>query len=136
MQHSTCCLSGQRAALPAKVAAGSTCKGMQAHATCLGSQSPAMSQHIKQDGLAAMQYARCCTERYDVQGGSGYAVCRLMRKEKGIAVLVPDEAPPLDRHGKPAWPPGWSTDRKVLHERDIFELCGIPYKPPHLRNAP
>ena len=67
MQHMTCCLSGQRAALLAIVAAGSTCKGMQAHATCLGSQSPATSQHIQQDGLAAVQYARCCTERYDVQ---------------------------------------------------------------------
>ena len=51
-------------------------------------------------------------------------------------MLVPDEAPPLDRNGKPGYPPGWSATRPVLHERDIFELCGIPYKPPHLRNAP
>ena len=59
-----------------------------------------------------------------------------MRKEQGNAVLVPDEAPPLDRAGKPSWPEGWAPSRKVLHESDIFELCGIPYKPPHLRNAP
>ena len=62
--------------------------------------------------------------------------CRLMRKEQGKAVLVPDEAPPLDRDGKPVYPPGWAATRPVRHERDIFELCGIPYKPPHLRNAP
>ncbi|CAK0786589.1 hypothetical protein CVIRNUC_009803 [Coccomyxa viridis] len=61
---------------------------------------------------------------------------RLMRKEQGKAVLVPDEAPPLDRDGKPVYPPGWAGTRPVRHECDIFELCGIPYKPPHLRNAP
>ena len=62
---------------------------------------------------------------------------RLMRKdEKGKAVLVPDEAPPVDRTGRPYWPPGWSRDRRVTHESHLFELCGIPYKPPHLRNAP
>ena len=62
---------------------------------------------------------------------------RLMRKdEKGKAVLVPDEAPPVDRTGRPYWPPGWSRDRRVTHESHLFELCGIPYKLPHLRNAP
>ncbi len=60
----------------------------------------------------------------------------MRRDEKGKAVLVPDEAPPVDRTGKPYWPPGWSRERRVTHESHIFELCGIPYMPPHLRNAP
>jgi hypothetical protein len=64
-------------------------------------------------------------------------LCRLMRKdERGRAVLVPEEAAPLDRFGKPYWPEGWGPERRVRHESDIFELLGIKYWPPHLRNAP
>ena len=84
--------------------------------------------HVLQPGLCAMYY---------VPSAEWLSLmCRLMRKEQVKAVLVPDEAPPLDRDGKPVYPLGWAATRPVRHERDIFELCGIPYKPPHLRNAP
>lgn len=50
--------------------------------------------------------------------------------------MVPEEGPPLNGDGDPEWPPGWSDDRKLQHESDVFELMGLPYHPPHERNCP
>ena len=50
--------------------------------------------------------------------------------------MVPDEAPPRHAGGKPHWPPGWAPGRRVEHERDIFELLGLPYREPHKRDMP
>lgn len=61
---------------------------------------------------------------------------RIMRKDGKSAIVVPDEGPPLDRDGTPRWPPGWGPVRTVETEQDIFELLGVPYRPPHERNAP
>ena len=61
---------------------------------------------------------------------------RIMRKDGNSAIVVPDEGPPLDRDGTPRWPPGWESGRTVETEQDIFELLGVPYRPPHERNAP
>lgn len=51
---------------------------------------------------------------------------------------VPDEAPPLDRHGREFWPPGWEERpvKEVTCEQDIFELIGLPYREPCHRNYP
>lgn len=60
----------------------------------------------------------------------------MFRKMDGESIMVPDEAPPLDRDGREHWPPGWRPGRQVETEADLFELLGIPYREPHERNAP
>lgn len=49
--------------------------------------------------------------------------------------LVPDEGPPLNRNKERSWPAGWNQQRRVSGERDIFELLGVPYRPPSERNC-
>ncbi|KAL4439228.1 hypothetical protein ABPG77_004130 [Micractinium sp. CCAP 211/92] len=61
---------------------------------------------------------------------------RLMRKVGGESLIVPEQAPPLDRSGQEHWPPGWGPTRHVHTEADLFELLGIPFRDPHERNAP
>ncbi|KAL4428436.1 hypothetical protein ABPG75_002525 [Micractinium tetrahymenae] len=61
---------------------------------------------------------------------------RLLRKVGSESLIVPDEAPPLDRAGQERWPPGWGPGRRVETEADLFELLAIPYRQPHERNAP
>ena len=66
----------------------------------------------------------------------GLVLCRLVRVEGREAFFVPQEKPPLNRAHQEYWPPGWHLGRPVETERDIFELLGLPYRPPHERQAP
>ncbi|KAL3160377.1 hypothetical protein ABBQ32_010704 [Trebouxia sp. C0010 RCD-2024] len=61
---------------------------------------------------------------------------RLMRREGQQSCIVPEDGPPLDRSGKPGWPPGWDEKRVVKDEGDIMELLGVPRREPHERNCP
>lgn len=59
-----------------------------------------------------------------------------MRLKEGMWHIVPDEAPPLDREQKEFWPPGWSAERRIQSEADVFELLEVPYREPWERNCP
>ncbi|KAL6778106.1 hypothetical protein ACKKBG_A16945 [Auxenochlorella protothecoides x Auxenochlorella symbiontica] len=61
---------------------------------------------------------------------------RLLRKIDGKARLVPDEAPPIVKGGREAWPVGWHAGRRILRQEDVFELLGVPYREPADRNCP
>ena len=45
-----------------------------------------------------------------------------MREINGRGVLVPDEAPPLDRDQRECWPPGWGPGRLVRSEYYIYYI--------------
>jgi DNA polymerase/3'-5' exonuclease PolX len=49
--------------------------------------------------------------------------------------LVPQEGPPKRKDGSESWPPGWSEDRRVRSEKDVFDLLEMPYRPPEDREA-
>ena len=63
---------------------------------------------------------------------------------------MPADAPPLRRRlqaapdggGKPVavveewWPPGWSAERPVLTQSDVYELLGLEYREPWQRDCP
>jgi len=55
--------------------------------------------------------------------------------QQGDSYAVPQEKPPKLRGGGVGWPPGWSAERKVEKEEDVFELLGTPYRPPSDRNC-
>lgn len=79
---------------------------------------------------------------------------RLYRVIDGAMKQVPEEAPPLDRHGEPYWPPGWGPGsgdgrggedggsgggnkwRGVRTQRDVFEVLRLPYREPYQRDLP
>jgi hypothetical protein len=69
---------------------------------------------------------------------SSHALLRPNPKaEDPPALLVPDEAPPLDRNGNEAWPPGWEDREKVVKtEEDLYGLLGLPCWPPTERDCP
>ncbi|KAG7674938.1 hypothetical protein Ndes2437B_g00115 [Nannochloris sp. 'desiccata'] len=55
--------------------------------------------------------------------------------QQGDSYVVPQEKPPKLRDGSVGWPPGWSAERKVEKEEDVFQLLGTPYRPPSDRNC-
>lgn len=59
----------------------------------------------------------------------------LLIKTDQQSYLVPDEHAPRRKNGRVAWPDGWHPGRKVCLEKDVFELLGVPYHPPHERNC-
>lgn len=70
------------------------------------------------------------------RNSAGLPAYRLVREAAGQVVLVPDEAPPLNRQGKEWWPPGWGPGRRAQSQRDVFELVGLPYREPWERDCP
>ena len=62
--------------------------------------------------------------------------CRLMRKVGNESFLIPDEKPPLNREGQEWWPAGWSRERRIDRQQDLFELLDIPYREPGNRQCP
>ncbi|GAB4823868.1 hypothetical protein N2152v2_010914 [Parachlorella kessleri] len=60
----------------------------------------------------------------------------LMRKVGNESFIIPDEKPPLNREGQEWWPAGWSRERKIDRQQDLFELLDIPYREPGNRQCP
>ena len=78
----------------------------------------------------------CLLHTLEISETPGLGVLRRLIAVEGEKVwLVPDEGPPLDRNKQPSWPAGWSQQRPVKREEDIFELLGVPYRPPCERNC-